>query len=389
MSTSKNNRPSADPQFAPKNTPPRSAATTSSPSVMYDTSNRTLLFENVAQDPNVLNARLTLQLTKTVPRVARKAMASIRGRLSDEASRRLNSYDPPLPAEDVAHIRSFVSDSIALALPLTVYSVETLMGPVMRFVHWSVFVVGCELDATIIFDRDLIDTYVREALPDTMTSGTRRNYRAWILRVAEVVNPDRNPHPPIPLNSKGMETPYSARDLTALNRWSAGQPTQYRREGAATLVALGAGAGLSSIEITHLKADAVTLHNNGKVEMTVSAPGKNSRRVVVTAEFEDVISALVKVLPPDTFVFLPQRSRVENDVVSSFVSRTVRPAGSPTVTVRRLRNTWLVTQMTNRVDVLTLMEASGLQSLESISRLAQFVPRPSADERDAQLRGAS
>jgi len=55
----------------------------------------------------------------------------------------------------------------------------------MSFVHWSVFVVGCELDAEIIFDRDLIDTYVREALPANLVPGTRRNYRAWILRVAE------------------------------------------------------------------------------------------------------------------------------------------------------------------------------------------------------------
>jgi hypothetical protein len=37
--------------------------------------------------------------------------------------------------------------------------------------------------------------------------------------------------------------------------------------------------------------------------------------------------------------------------------------------------------------VFTLMEAAGLQSLESISRLAIFVPRPSDDDRTAQLRG--
>jgi hypothetical protein len=43
--------------------------------------------------------------------------------------------------------------------------------------------------------------------------------------------------------------------------------------------------------------------------------------------------------------------------------------------------------MANRVDVLTLMEAAGLKSLESISRLASFVPRPSDQERIEQLRG--
>jgi len=42
----------------------------------------------------------------------------------------------------------------------------------------------------------------------------------------------------------------------------------------------------------------------------------------------------------------------------------------------------------NRTDVFTLMEAAGLQSLESISKLAKYVPRLSETDRDAQLRGA-
>jgi hypothetical protein len=355
---------------------------------MYDTSERVLRFADSVEDLTVSSARNTLQLAVEVPEVAKQAMESIRARLSEEVIRKLKAYEPSLPADDVTVIREFVCDSIALALPLTAYSVETLMGPVMRFVHWSVFVVGCELDASIIFDRNLIDTYVREALPGDFAPGTRRNYRAWILRVAEVVNPDKTPHIPIPLNSKSMEIPYSEADIVALDRWAAGQPTEYRSVAAATLVALGAGAGLTSIEIAHLRSDSVTIHGNGTVEIKVTVAGEFKRRVVVTSEFEDIIAAQVKTLPGDKFVFLPKRSRVENDIVSAFVSRTARPAGSLTVTVRRLRNTWLVNQMINRTDVLTLMEAAGLQSLESISRLAQFVPRPTGDDRDAQLRGA-
>jgi len=354
---------------------------------MYDSSERVLRFAEVFEDPTVADARGTLQLGSPVADTAEAAMESIRGRLSPEAIHKLANYDPSLPSDDVAFIRDFVSKSIALALPLTAYSVETLLGPVMRFVHWSVFVVGCELDAEIIFDRDLIDTYVREALPANLVPGTRRNYRAWILRVAEVVNPNKNPHTPLPLNSKSMEMPFTDDDIVALDRWAAGQPTEYRRTGAAVLVALGAGAGLSSVEIAHLTRDAVTIHDDGKVELRVQVDGEFKRRVIVSAEFEDIIAAQAKESPREGFVFAPERTRAQNDIVSAFVARTVRPRGSLTVTVRRLRNTWLVTQMTNRVDVFTLMEAAGLQSLESISRLAQFVPRGTTDERDAQLRG--
>lgn len=356
-------------------------------SVTYDASQRILRFGEVFEDPAIVTARTTLQLGTAVAESAKGAMDAIRARISDDVARKFTEYEPSLPSADVAVIRSFVADSIALALPMTAYAVETLLGPVMRFVHWAVFVVGCELDALIVFDRDLIETYVREVLPRELAPGTRRNYRAWIFRVAEVVNPDKNPRKPMPLNEKSMGAPYTESDIIALDRWAAGQSTPYRRSNAATLVALGAGAGLSSIEIAHLKRDAVTVRTDGSLELTVFVNGDLKRRVVVSAEFEEIIATQVGDLPDDTFVFLPQRSRTENDVVSAFVAKTLHPRGTPTVTVRRLRNTWLVTQMVNRVDVLTLMEAAGLQSLESISRLAQFVPRPTADQRDAQLRG--
>ncbi|MBC7593788.1 MAG: hypothetical protein H7288_07610 [Kineosporiaceae bacterium] len=334
-----------------------------------------------------MSARSTLFPRFEVGEVAREAMAGLRASLDEDVLRRLQQYEPALQAEQVAHIRNFVEDAIILTLPLTTHSVETLIRPVMHFVHWAVFVVGCELDAAAIFDRDLVETYVREALPVERTAGTRRNYRAWIFRVAEAVNPNKNPRSPMPLNQKTMEVPYSSDEMADLDRWAAGQPTPHGRESAAILIALGAGAGLTSVEIAQLTASAVSVLPEGLVQIQVTVNGVPKRRVVVSAEFENIVAAHVAMLAPEKFVFLPARERNTNDVVSAFVGRTYRPAGWLPVTVRRLRNTWLVTQMTNRVDVLTLMETAGLLSLESISRLAQFVPRPSEDDRAAQLRG--
>jgi hypothetical protein len=96
---------------------------------------------------------------------------------------------------------------------------------------------------------------------------------------------------------------------------------------------------------------------------------------------------LLRDVPTGAFVFLPKRTRTENDVVSAFVARSSTPSGTPAIKARRLRNTWLVERMTDRVGVFTLMQAAGLQSLESISRLAVFVPQPDESTRIAQLRG--
>lgn len=353
----------------------------------YDRTAKLLRFENPIEDVKVALARVTLSAGGGVDKAAVAAMDLVRSGLEEDVSKKFRQYVPALPAAHVAMIRKFVDDAVSLALPMTVYSAETLLRPVMHFVYWAVFVVGCELDASIIFDRALVDTYVREALPKELTAGTRSNYRSWIFRVAEVVHPDKNPRQPMPLNRKGMATPYSLEEIMTLDRWAAGQSTPYRRSNAATLVALGAGAGLSSIEIAHLTRGSVAVRHDGSVQVCVEGAAPKSRLVTVSGEFEEILAKQVQSLDNDQFVFLPKRSRTENDVVSAFVARTLVPKGTPHVTTQRLRNTWIVTQLTNRVDVLTLMNAAGVVSLETFSRLARFVPVLAVEERDAQLRG--
>jgi integrase len=358
--------------------------------VTYDSAAELLRFGDCSDDPRIAAARMTLG-RGSVHDDAREAMKVIRGEMSAATARKLADYVPALPAGDIQKIRTFVEDAVVLALPQTQYSVETLLRPCMRFVYWAVFVVGCPLDATVVFDRELIEEYIRSAAPrrddgSPLTDGTLRNYRAWIFRVAEAVNPEKNPRRALPLNARSMDEPYNAEELVALGRWAAGQGTPYMRQAANTLIALGAGAGLSSGEIALLRAESITVSENGLVTIEV-VDGDRVRHVVVVAKYEKRLAKAVRKIPAGAFLFLPKRTRADNDIVSAFVARSSTPPGSPTIRVRRLRNTWLVRQLTNRVDVFTLMEAAGLQSLESISRLAIFVPRPSDDDRTAQLRG--
>ena len=356
--------------------------------VSYDKNDRILLFANHTNDDLLDLARSTLHRHTVATAEAVQAMTELRGTVNADALTRLSSYTAPFPAAHAAKIRSFVEDAVVLTLPQTMYSVEALVGPVTAFVYWAVFVVGCDLDSEIVFDRQLIETYVREELPATHSDGTRRNHRAWIFRVAEAVNPHRNPRAPMPMNAKSMEAPYTEKEIVAVDRWSAGQRTPYLRENAIVLACLGIGAGLTSVEIAQLTRSAVTVHDDGMVEIRVAVKGEFKRRVIVTTAWEKPLADHLARITGDTFVFLPKRTRTENDVVSSFVARTSRPRGIPPINVRKMRNTWFVDQMINRTDVFTLMEAAGVQSLESISKLAQYVPRPSATDRDAQLRGA-
>lgn len=369
------------------NLPARPAA-----GVSYDSKAELLRYAETTDDLRLAAARMTLDGTGGTA-ASKSSMASIRADLAAEAERKMAAYRPELPADNVAIIRDFVENAVAIALPLTSYTVETLIRPCMAFVYWAVFVVGCPLDARIVFERALIEQYIHSDGParedgTVLTDGTLRNYRAWILRVAEAVNPDNNPRNTKPLNSRAMDEPYDADEQFVLDRWAAGQTTAYMRQGANTLIALGAGAGLSSGEIAVLRRDAVVVNDKRHITIRVTATGgAPDRDVVVAAKHEKRLAKAIKRLAADDFVFLPNRKAAVNDVVSAFVGRSFKPSGTPAVTGRGLRNTWLVERIMDRVDVFTLMEAAGLQSLESISRLATYLPRPDADTRTAQLRG--
>lgn len=157
-----------------------------------------------------------------------------------------------------------------------------------------------------------------------------------------------------PLNARGMDEPYDAEEQVAPNRWAVGQGTPYMRQAASVLIALSAGAGLSSGDIALLRTESLRVAENGVVIITVT-DGDCVRQVVVVAKYEKRIVRALKKSPEGAFVFLPKLTRSENDVVSAFVARSSRPPGSPTIRARRLRNTWLVHHLTNRVDVFTLM----------------------------------
>lgn len=364
--------------------------THAAPGVKYDRKSERLVFAEPRDDARTASARMSLHGEAATPE-SDVALDDVRASMPPEAAARMLAYRPQLPKEQ-EEIRDFVERCVALALPQTMYTVEVLLRPCLAFALWAVFVVGAPMDARVVFDRDLIERYIRSGLENEygvpLADGTLRNYRAWILRVAEVVNPDGNPRQTLPLNSRGMDAPYDYDEQEALKRWATGQGTVYMRRGAQTLISLGAGAGLSSGEIVLLRREDVAVADNSAVVLTVTdTDGERSREVVVAGKHEKRLVKLLRDVPAGAFVFLPKRTRTENDVVSAFVARSSTPSGTPAIKARRLRNTWLVERMTDRVDVFTLMQAAGLQSLESISRLAVFVPQPDESTRIAQLRG--
>jgi hypothetical protein len=142
------------------------------------------------------------------------------------------------------------------------------------------------------------------------------------------VNPEANPHNPMPLNQRALDTPYTNEELTLLGGRAAGQGTAYSRRAATTLIALGAGACLSSREIVFLRNDAVTIGDDRSITINITGGG-SPRQIPVAARYEKTLTKAMKGMPGERFVFLPQRTSTENDVVSAFVAALQGPPAPP------------------------------------------------------------
>lgn len=87
----------------------------------------------------------------------------------------------------------------------------------------------------------------------------------------------------------------------------------------------------------------------------------------------------------ERYIFRPDRQGTWRNVVSNFVSsvpREVRPQP------QRLRATWIVSHLDAGTNVLTLMRAAGVDSLEAFTRYIRFVAEPAPEAQRAELSGA-
>lgn len=170
--------------------------------------------------------------------------------------------------------------------------------------------------------------------------------------------------------------PYSAAELNRFRTWADLQPAAYRT-GCVAIVTLAAACGLTRAEISESRGTDVFADLDGAPSLQVR--GGRARTVPALGGWEAELDVLAgagdrRLLP------------VEHDQVYSHY-RDVRGQERPSP--QRLRATWLVTHLTNGVQVPVLLSAAGLSSADSLRRSIPFVPAPPEELRVRMLRGAS
>jgi hypothetical protein len=240
---------------------------------------------------------------------------------------------------------------------------------------------GMDMVREVVFHPETIDQFIVEGCAH-LSAGSRATYRSSLLRVGEafVGAPFYAPRP-VRLPSSGPEHPYTAAEITALVAWARALPTASMRDGTAALLALGLGTGIRSAEVNHASADWVEETAAG---LAVVVKVGRSRRVPVKKRWEQALrEALLRA--DGGLLFRPERTRIHEKHVARFVERL--PCGdAPKLSTQRLRVSWIVDHLDERVPVSVLEEVAGIGA-DTLGRYARFMQPIDVAITDELLRG--
>ncbi|MDQ2837066.1 MAG: hypothetical protein M3Y42_00635 [Actinomycetota bacterium] len=284
-------------------------------------------------------------------------------------ARRIQEFVPDFDLAYWRVIEVFVRAAVSEAEPNTPYKAGQLLTILSRHVLWCWQTAGLPLEREIVFSRDVISEYIEHGC-GALTPTSRGTMRSRLLRVSEALLPrELAPRRLPPLPKSESLTPYSESELVAFRSWANGQATAARRRDALTLLALSAGAGLSAVEIGDVRAEHVHADALG---VLVAVSGERPRLVPVLRQWESALVEAAGERRPESPMFRLSRSYNHRNLVTNFLTKC--NGSGPRPQTQRLRATWIVTHLAASTPVVPFMAASGVQSLEALTRYLRHVP---------------
>lgn len=271
-----------------------------------------------------------------------------------------------------SQIQRFVEDAVSVTAPQLPYSATLLRGTVTRYVVWAITERHLPLDGDIIWRRELIDLFVTDTNTH-LAEGTRAFYRSHLDRINRILSPEQQPHQYTSLNGKDTKPPYIGKEMAGLKSWATGQANELKRKRAFLMLALCAGAGLSSSEVGWVTPEHVHVTDTG---ILIEVQGTRSRLVPLVSEWDDWLITVLEDAIPGEPLWGATFRKDKTSLLSSFVENSQGAERGPRGD--RLRNTWLVWHLNHRTPMKDLFHAAGVQKMEHLGRLLKYCDSLSA-----------
>lgn len=266
--------------------------------------------------------------------------------LSGEVAERLEAW-APRGAEAGA---SFARDLVA--------SVEPTSWPRARSLLWAATRLGAFAQERGIdpLSQDVlrvgfIERFLAEGTP-TWSGAARRTARSNLYFLAHETH--RVGPRQARLSRERAQAPYSEAELAAYLALAEAQPTEARRQRAAGLIALGAGAGLIGADLRLVRGHHVVVRSGG---LLVDVSGAGARTVPVRAELAE--RALKSAAWAKDGFIVGGAEPTRRNVTSPLIASLAQGPDLPRLSVARLRSTW-VARCAADIGLATFMAAAGI-----------------------------
>lgn len=231
---------------------------------------------------------------------------------------------------------------------------------------------GWPLTIEGLLDERCIEEYVSVGMSGC-SPRSRATRRSKLRALATRCRKSRGAQTPaVVLPHAAVKPPYSQAEIAALLRAARSQPTPARKRHLCAVISLGAGAGLDSADLRHLRRRDID--DRGDAGVWVNVPGQRPRTVVVREVFEHAAREGMAGLDADQL--LTGRLVERRNIASRAAEQAVLHGDLPRLDQGRLRSTWLATLMSERVPLATLLAAAGLKSARTLTDLLPHLPAP-------------
>jgi integrase len=283
--------------------------------------------------------------------------------------KKIDSYTPKVNPKDWAQIETFVRDAIRDAEPDRYSTAQPWLSCVSQLVMWSWKVECLPLERDVILEPANIFAYVeqRTGLKDASQATTRAillNISKRLLGENAGATEDRRTYA-----NRAGRTPYTSAEKIALRSFVRGQATDLRRRNVRVIIALGAGAGLTAVDLMLLMPEHIEDQGD---QILVHVPGDKPRTVPLIAEWEDLLRDSMVGVDRTMPLVLSTRGKFRyGNAIADFLyscnGEGVRPH------CQRLRSTWFVDQLNARTPLNVVLEAAGVTEVSTLGRYLKFL----------------
>jgi integrase len=298
--------------------------------------------------------------------------------LSEAARRAALVLERYAPVSVSAAAAGFTREVVARAGPATPARAKALLFAAGKLACFGEQ-VGLELSAGVMLDRATVERFILVGCPG-VSPATRRTLRTNLRSLARSL--ERYPEPlPVPLARERSKRPYSLTEVDGFLRLAAAQSTRARGLRASALICSGAGAGIITGELRHVRGSDVVERSGG---VLVQIAGARPRAVPVLERYHERLLEAAA-FAGDRYVIggrNPDRRNV-TDTLSAALSTDV---SLPRLQAGRLRSTWLV-ECARAIGLGVFMQAAGVSCSQRLGDLTAQLPQATEHELIALLGG--